>query len=414
MNNTLSRRLTDIVNHAYHTVPMYRELIPQLYITEENIHNEFYKLPLIHKSMIQRQTQDAISEQYSCIPFHADIMLERTSGSTGKYLKVAWQKKDEIMAGMELWKKRYEYYGITPRDRYCYFYTTTYARNKLVKSQQEVREIHNRSLGFCKLGLTDERLGEICEKMFAFQPVWLALQPSMALILADFVRRSGKRWTNNLRCVEVSGEMLMESTRHYLEETFECPVYNLYGTTEVKGIALDFEGNGFRVLNSNVYVEIIRADGEKEGSFGDIYVTSLNNSVMPFIRYETGDRGRFVTNEKGEQILELERCRSTELITLKDGKKIPPYIFINPIEHINEKIGSIITQFQIVQKEMNLFLVRLALKENYMGWEQTMKEEFIRYLGEKQLSEAEFIFEFSPNTLPVNERGKLPYFVSEI
>ena len=45
-------------------------------------------------------------------------------------------------------------------------------------------------------------------------------------------------------------------------------------------------GNGFNILSSNVYVEIL-SDGKtcEEGEIGDIVVSGLCNTLMPYVRY---------------------------------------------------------------------------------------------------------------------------------
>lgn len=80
--------------------------------------------------------------------------------------------------------------------------------------------------------------------------------------------------------------------RKEIEEVFKCNVFNRYGSREVGGIACNCaDETDLHLSIWNQYVEILDDYMQPvgPGKIGKAYVTTLNNKVMPLIRYEIGD-----------------------------------------------------------------------------------------------------------------------------
>ena len=200
--------------------------------------------------------------------------------------------------------------------------------------------------------LDSKRLIEICNKMYEFDLIWIIMQPSMAILLVNCIQENDLSRLRSLKYMELTGEYLTDLVRVKLIEVFNCRICNQYGCNEANSIASEFNDNRLHCHSSNVYVEIIE-DGQTVpyGTEGDIYITSLTNNAMPFIRYKIGDRGRLINSGLKSPILELTLGRASDFVIDEGNVKLPAYIFIRPIEHINEKIGNIIKQYQIIQND---------------------------------------------------------------
>ena len=82
-----------------------------------------------------------------------------------------------------------------------------------------------------------------------------------------------------------------------LQARYDCPVIDLYSTTETGPIAFtDPTGDGMRIFPPDLYVEVVDDQGKPlpEGEPGEICVTGGRNPFLPLLRYRTGDYGRIV------------------------------------------------------------------------------------------------------------------------
>ncbi len=72
-----------------------------------------------------------------------------------------------------------------------------------------------------------------------------------------------------------------------------------YGANEFHSIAYECPYGNMHLMSGNVYVEVLNDNKEcVAGEEGEVYVTSLTNSVMPLIRYQIGDRGKIEAGKK--------------------------------------------------------------------------------------------------------------------
>lgn len=108
-----------------------------------------------------------------------------------------------------------------------------------------------------------------------YNPVWMILQPSIAVILCQIAEKNNST-PSNLKYIELTGEELSDAARKKIQSVFRCYIANQYGCKEVNSIAFECPEGNMHCMSSNVYVEVTDTDNL-------IYVTSLNNHIMPFI-----------------------------------------------------------------------------------------------------------------------------------
>ncbi|MDO4544803.1 MAG: AMP-binding protein [Bacillota bacterium] len=106
----------------------------------------------------------------------------------------------------------------------------------------------------------------------------------------------------NLRTVLLSAEYVPDEDVRRIEQVFGCRVHQHYGMTEMGlGCAVSCgHGEGYHVRESDLYMEIIDPDTGRvveDGQPGEIVFTTLTRKGMPFIRYRTGDRSRWITED---------------------------------------------------------------------------------------------------------------------
>lgn len=420
MENSIDSKLFKIVRHGYGTVPFYRELLQGTGMDLSSVTwEDFEKLPLVDKKMIINSNAEMLSDKYQGYADQKKLTIRRTSGSSGHYLKIYWDVFDNTRSLLGLWYRRKQFYHINPQDKFCYFYTTDYLMNKYVEPKEATVSFDNRSMGFSKRNMNSERIIDIYMRMLDFQPVWLMMQPSIALLFSNVIRKNKLPKIESLTYMELTGEYLTGTVREEIEAAFQCTVSNQYGCNEANSIASECPNKKLHLNSSNVYVEILKEGrAVPMGEEGDIYITTLENQAMPFIRYRIGEKGILHDSAScscgcKDMVLELKNGRDGVPVTTENQEQIPSYIFIRPIEYINEKVGNIIKQFQIVQHDINQFTVKLVIKASYMNWKDTIKEVFLEELQEEALRNAQWEFVYTDELLPDDRTGKLAYFINE-
>ena len=113
-----------------------------------------------------------------------------------------------------------------------------------------------------------------------------------------------------LRKVMYAGEPLLASERTWLTGTLGVvSIVSFIGTTESGLIAYqndECEENEFHVLEEYNYLEIVDDSGKRvpDGTTGKILVTNLAKRSYPVIRYDIGDKGRFVWKQRPDGVRE--------------------------------------------------------------------------------------------------------------
>lgn len=401
--------LKNITTHAYATSPFYIGLSEEY---AEIVQDSFETLPIVTKQEILTSRLPLQSMDYMHGSLSEDLINMYTSGSTGQCMEILWNRYDFDRSLVPLWIYRKKYYGISPKDKMCYFYTVNEPGR-----EDTAYFINGNALAFSKCALDEERLVQIYDKILEYEPVWMILQPSMAAILIEIARKNGLSPIGSLKYIEFTGEMLSDTLRSEVKDFFGCSIANQYGCQEVNTIAYECPQGNLHCNASVVKTEVVEDGQSVYETEGDVVITSLCNKATPFIRYNLGDRAILHKNcncacgNKGD-IIELTSGRNNDWILNEDGTKVNAYIFARAVECINYEFDNAVKQFQIIQTDYDAFTVRLALDD--MSVADEIEEVFAEYVLQPSLQYAEYNFEFFRFLLPDGRSGKLKYFINEI
>jgi phenylacetate-CoA ligase len=414
--------LNKMIVHAYNTVPYYKRIFDERGIDALSIRtlDDLKKIPLLYKHQIQSNPNDFFSDLYLKYPKNERINIVRTSGSTGKYLKIKWSIEDEIKSLFSLWTIRNRLYNVKPNSKFCSFYTTLYKGNKFYGKENDICLREKNKLILSKIGFNEQTLDEYYKEIYNFDPEWMMVQPSIAYILADYIEKNNLDLPKSLKYIELAGEFILSEQKEKIKSIFKVNIANQYGSNESNGIAIDCENNNLHILENNVIVEIIENNQPVQfGQEGDIYITSLTNFAMPFIRYKIGDRGIMLHSnnckcKNDSPIVKLSLGRTTEYISLKNNKKLNIYVFLYVIEAINERLSNPIVEFQIVQNSIQDFSVNFVIKQSFEGWKDTICNEFLQNIIEDELQDKDWNFNFVKRIYPDKKNCKMSFFVNKI
>ena len=110
---------------------------------------------------------------------------------------------------------------------------------------------------------------------------------------------SDKHIRGNMRTLLLSAQYAAEEDIRAIESSWECLTYEHYGMTEMGlgGAMACRERVGCHPREADILFEIIDPDTEEvlpEGEYGEVVFTTLTREAMPFVRYRTGDRSRWL------------------------------------------------------------------------------------------------------------------------
>ncbi len=411
----MDKKLKEIIDYAYYNSPFYERLYNQYFDKSLIDKIEFDMIPLVEKKDVSDTTLNLIPEKWYGDFVEHKLAKYATSGSTGICLDIYWSQRDLNNSLLRLWYLRKKYYNISPRDKCCTFYSN---RREGYDEPKQIQE--ENYLSFSKSNLDDKRLCEIYSKMSEFMPCYLIVEPSIALLLSECMKRHKLDKIESIKYIELTGEYLFDGVRKEIEECFGCVTANQYGAYEVNSIAFECPEGNMHCMSQNVFVEILDEMGNKikDGIEGNIYVTSLTNHVMPFIRYKIGDRGKLFFNHdckcgNSAPILKLTNGRCNDFIVCEDGSRIQSSVFVKAIENTNKVMGKPIIQYQIHQITYNHFIVKLVFAYDDVDM-QKLAETFGQLIDEERLYNSNITFELYEELFPDNNTGKLYYFINKM
>lgn len=375
----MNNKLYNVIDNAYNNSDYYNSK----FINGINKEMPFESIPILHKSDIQNEVDNILSRNFS-YGRKKRLRVERTSGSTGKFTTVYWDKDEFNCSNMVLWRLRNKWYGVLPNSKCVTFNSLMFVGNRIHKPEK-ISYYGNNIIGLSKFHLEDEDLKNYCKAIRDFQPQWMSVQTSILSRLVEYMQRNSIEPFDTLKYIELNGEMSLKTDKKYFQDFFNVPVANMYGATEVNGIAFECPSNKMHVLEENVYLESIEIEGVSTA-----VVTSLHNTAMPIIRYNLGDVIQLGERRKCEcgmtsLYVEALQGRSSDVIELHNRQYISPYIFLYCIEKVNEMLYYPILQFKIVQTKTDRLEIWIVIRNDKMSWAKETIKELQHMVGDMKL-----------------------------
>ena len=197
--------------------------------------------------------------------------------------------------------------------------------------------------GLVEPGEAVARLREYRFTIVMGDPFWIARFTEIAM--ARGVRAPIKAFV-------AGGERITERLRGLIEDYWQAPLYMTYASTEL-GASLGAEcpgKTGYHLHEYDYAVEILNPDSD---GFGEVVFTTLTRSVMPLVRYRTGDVARLLpgTCACGLPFRRLSaiRGRSDEMIACVWGDVYPEFF-----EDLLRGIDGIGDEWQVALREAGL------------------------------------------------------------
>ena len=407
---TQERLLKRLLIHCYENVPYYQDvLVESGVIVDDRVDlTKFSNIPVLTKEIIREHFEDLKSRDLDKQKWY----LNTSGGSTGEPVKflqdsVNW---DCGMAGK-------------------WFFSTFAGKDvgdREIKLWGSERDILKGSIGFkAKLKnlvfnrlllnsfkMSEEDMRQYVEIINKNKPTLIEAYIQSIYELAKFIQNNGLEIYSPKGIITSAGTLYPDQKK-FIEDVFNTKVYNRYGSREVGDMACSCEKDeGLHLNIFNQYIEILNDNLEpcKPGEIGQIYVTTLNNYVMPLIRYQIGDLAVPAENEecscgRGLPLIKKVIGRDVNSFKTKDGTLIDGEYFTHLIY-----FKDWIQKFQIVQQQFDLIKLRIVLNDEKS--ESDMKEIVDKMkivMGQDCKVEFEFVDDIEPL-----KSGKYLYTISEV
>ena len=180
--------------------------------------------------------------------------------------------------------------------------------------------------------------------------------------------------------------------------------------TECRSPANASYHQGMHLNAESLFVEIVR-EGKRvpNDELGEIVLTNLDATAVPFIRYNIQDVGALTSEPcrcgRGLPRLGHLEGRLTDMFVTPDGH----WLTVHQFTAFFAKLPSV-QAHQVIQRQLDDFVIRLVVDDRFGEAErQRVIETFQGYFGPHNRFTLEFLDE-----IPTTPAGKRRFFISEV
>jgi len=340
------KRLKNIVEKIYATVPFYRQRFSEYGITPDNIKSlsDLQKLPFTTK----QDLRDNYPFGMFAVPKEQVVRIHASSGTTGKPTVVGYTKRD-VENWAELMARTFSAAGVQKGDVLQNAYGYGLFTGGL--GAHYGAEL----LGASVIPISGGNSKKQIMIMKDFGTTAVSCTPSYALNLYEVAKEEGIDLKDLPVKVGVFGaEPWTYSMRKEIEDKWNIDALDVYGLSEVIGPGVGFEcleaKKGMHINEDHFIVEIIDPEtGEVKpyGEEGEMVFTSITKEASPIIRYRTRDITRLIKEPClcGRTFARMEKVtgRTDDMIIIRGVN-----VFPSQIESILMETKGTLSHYQLV------------------------------------------------------------------
>jgi phenylacetate-CoA ligase len=394
-----AQALRNLLRHAANTCPYYQQTWNELGLDAARVESlaDFRSWPLLTREVVRAERLRLRTR----LPIK--LLTKSTGGSSGQPLQfdLCHDSNDRRTAMMY---RGYGWAGGQPGTKQVHIWGTPVGN--LPRWKRWKGALHHwleRHLVLSCFEFTPERMEAHRRALERYRPDVIVAYTNPLYEFARFLKERGCRPSVG-RSVIVGAEKLYDFQRDLIEEVFQVPVFETYGSREVMLIGAECELHcGLHVSMENLLVEVVDDDGRPTppGEEGNVVVTDLFNYGMPFIRYVNGDRA-VVRSEscpcgRGLTLLQKVTGRRLDVLDTPSGRKIPGEFF----PHLIKEFPAV-RRFQVVQEQAEAITVKLVTDGGFtLADRQLLRDEIRRATGGDVEVDLQFV-----SDIPLTRAGK--------
>lgn len=366
-------KIINVLNKASKT-NYYKQLFEQYApnFNKLDSYSDFMKIPILTKELYEQNKFDMIDscydidKEYYCdlrcdfnekkrYLWDKGLYVKVTSGSTGRPIEIFKTQKaiNREYMGLNLYRKRINlhlpngnFIWIWPVNSYTkkYFYDTT--------------EQFYRVNSFGWQYIIDEYSEETFEMVYKFikshEISWITASPSFLYNFAHYIEK--REYELMFSYIECHSEMLYSWQSEYIEYIFNSKPLSVYSSNEIQFMAMQCKCGNMHVINNNVFIEIL--SNGNNADFGKVVATSLCSTELPFIRYELGDIGAWVTKSCNcgleTPVIRLSGFRENDMLICKNGVRFEPFVITDAILFLQTRFSLKIKMYFVYQYDYDV------------------------------------------------------------
>ena len=404
-------KLQQLIRHSFNHVPYYTELFNSHGISPLDIKTleDIKRIPVLTKEAARANQQKLISDDVN----YRYTKKGKTGGTTGVPLPIYKDTADRSFT----WASYYRWYtwmGIGKEERSVTLWGSRTVLKQSIKQKitdSFTDRIQNNKT-ICSFNMNKDNLHEVYSQIQNFNPVLIKGYVSAIVFLAEYMQAHHLPPNKNLKALSTTSETLLPMFRDLLQSVFSVPVYDQYGCGEVSAISYECaKHQGLHINEEHVLIESLdENENDVIDKKGRLVVTSLDNFVMPFIRFENGDMATLHSHKctcgVNSQLMSSIDGRVADTITLKDGSKVHGVFFTDLLHEIGITT-EMISRFQIYQHKSGAIDFRLET-------EKVLPENLLRELEVKTLRFLNKVTILPVEHIPDEENGKFKYIKTEL
>src|SRR3989344_2069609 len=390
-------RLKHLISHAYQQVPLYYDLYQSVNILPEYIYSEddLKNLPLVTKRSFKSYAENSgdIAKNIN----RSRGIMGTTSGSTGEPFRFFTDKAFSI-------EKR------ALRNRFWRWAGAKVNAPKICCAPESARNYYPNML-FLHPHYIKAKKNEYIDAIRKSEARTIFGSPLMTFDLLWVL--SKEKNLPRFETAILGGHTVSPGIRQFLEEKFQCQVFEFYATGELGIIAYECEKHqGMHIQEENTVVEIIsdRGDSLSSGKAGRIILTKLSNELMPFIRYDIGDRGIILSDPcscgRTSRRLLIEGRENEHLLASADGETISPAV----LRDVSDSYFVHFQRYQFVQNKFDAVTLFIVPSKEFP---ETVQQEIIKKIKNVIPAPMKINIKCVPTIQPLPS-GKFQYFVSNL
>ena len=405
MRSRQLQKLIKLLKHAQAHSPYYTDLFRTAGLDPDRVRSvaDLQVLPPLSKTDLIAHRDRMVSKRHAL----ADLSLNSTGGSTGLTVNFYQDRNwlihqvsgGQFFDGMAGWRKgaRKAYLWGAPSD------------NDRAKEgwKAHLKSVLTNTRLYDSFDMSPARMAQYHAQLTAFRPEVMVCYAGSVHLFAQYLLEQKLQPAYPLKSIVTSAETLTPAMRATIEEAFQVPVFDRYGSREVGAIAAECEVHaGLHVNELDMVVETTQgSDGH-----GEFLVTNLNNFGMPLIRYRIGDVGQIDAapcrcGRPGARITRLFG-RSSDFFTNAEGRKIHGEYFTHLFYGLEG-----VARFQLVQETLSQF--HLKIVRNMGHWqdrtETFLRDELRKVFGDAMQLQIDYV-----DSIPSTASGKFRFTISKV
>lgn len=394
-----TQALRALVQHAQRTCPYYEETWAAAGLDSESLSqtDDLTRWPLITRETIRQNRL----RMRTTVPLK--LMTKATGGSSGEPLQFDLDSGSNDRRTAMMFRG-YGWAGGAPGTKQLFVWGSHVGNVPAWKRWKTA--LHHRFDRHCIVScfeFTPERMQRHVTRWNRYRPDVVVAYTNPLYELARYCQQAGVRPVPP-KSIIVGAEKLHDFQRTLMQDVFQAPVFETYGSREFMLIGAECEQHaGLHLSLENLFVEIVDDDGQPTppGEEGNVVITDLFNYGMPFVRYVNGDRAvagfPMCPCGRGLPLLTKVVGRQLDTLTMPDGRKVPGEFFPHLIKEF-----PCVRRFQVVQDAPDRITLKLMVEGGFtLADRELLLQEVRRGAGPS----VHINFELVPD-IPLTKTGK--------